>query len=277
MLLLKNKRVLSEGLEIFRGVLASYIGYVLSHHYGDGWWQEGVIESLRPHTRKGLPLTGEYADLVDSLDNTVCLQLFADAHWHGIFKDKLTLNHKNWAHEVRNVRNDVAHAGADDFSNEYTRRALDTMAWFCDKIDEESAERLRVLCNSVQKCNNTNITKPLNNQAVSASSKNAVQAEDLIKKFNNDMVNIYYTASKLGYTPTYFWQMVQKLGGYEAAKKLIYTKNPSSGLTRLWDLMRLDLSVEAHVIMPEYNELFTDDERRICTERLIEFGYNPSN
>ena len=98
---------------------------------------------------------------------------------------------------------------------------------------------------------------------------------DLEKKFSSDMENTYHTASKLGYTPIYFWQMIQSMGGYQAAKKLIYTKNPSSGLTRLWKINRLDLSVEAHVIKPEYDSLFSEDEKRICVERLESFGYKP--
>ena len=97
--------------------------------------------------------------------------------------------------------------------------------------------------------------------------------KDLINKFSSDMESIYHTAAKLGYTPTYFWQMVQSKGGYQAAKQLIHTKNPSSGLTRLWELKRLDLSVETHVIKPEYHPLFTDEERHICAERLESFGY----
>jgi len=108
---------------------------------------------------------------------------------------------------------------------------------------------------------------------IPSTSKEVEPMDTLINKFSSDMENIYHTASKLGYTPTYFWQMVQSMGGYQAAKKLISTKNPSSGLTRLWDLRRLDLSVEAHVIKPEYSSLFTDEERRICAERLESFGY----
>ena len=65
------------------------------------------------------------------------------------------------------------------------------------------------------------------------------------------------------------------MGGYKAAKQLIHAKNPQSGLTRLWELRRLDLSMEAHVIKPEYGALFTDDEKRICNERLESFGYKP--
>jgi hypothetical protein len=107
----------------------------------------------------------------------------------------------------------------------------------------------------------------------SSVNKEVEPMDILINKFSSDMESIYHTASKLGYTPTFFWKMVQSMGGYQAAKKLIYTKNPSSGLTRLWDLRRLDLSVEAHVIKPEYSSLFSEEERRICTERLESFGY----
>ncbi len=107
-------------------------------------------------------------------------------------------------------------------------------------------------------------------------TNNSIEAsENLIARFNSDMESIYYTASKLGYKPSYFLQMVQSMNGYEAAKKLIYAKDPSSGLARLWELQRLDLSVEAHILKPEYYSLFTDDERRLCAERLASFGYNP--
>ena len=41
----------------------------------------------------------------------------------------------------------------------------------------------------------------------------------------------------------------------------------------LWEHHRYDLSVEAHVLKPEYEGMFTDEERRICRERLKEFGY----
>ena len=106
--------------------------------------------------------------------------------------------------------------------------------------------------------------------------KETAPMDDLIKKFNSDMESIYYTAAKLGYTPTYFLQMIQSMGGYKAAKQLIHAKTPQSGLTKLWELRRLDLSVEAHVVKPEYHSIFTDEERRICAERLESFGYKPS-
>jgi hypothetical protein len=42
----------------------------------------------------------------------------------------------------------------------------------------------------------------------------------------------------------------------------------------LWMHKRLDLSIEAHVLKPEYIELFTEKERNACKERLTEMGYD---
>jgi hypothetical protein len=95
----------------------------------------------------------------------------------------------------------------------------------------------------------------------------------LENKFNEDMVNIYLAAKKLKYNASYFWQMICEKGGYETAKHLLHTGDPSDGFSRLWELGRLDLSVEAHVIKPEYEELFTDEERAVCKQRLADYGW----
>jgi len=46
----------------------------------------------------------------------------------------------------------------------------------------------------------------------------------------------------------------------------------SNGFTTLWDRKRLDLSVEAYVLRPEYAPLFTEEERGIARARLMEYG-----
>ena len=89
------------------------------------------------------------------------------------------------------------------------------------------------------------------------------------------MVYVYQSAKKLKYNAGYFWQMVCEKGGLQTAKHLIHTEQPSEGFSKLWELKRLDLSVEAHVIKPEYKELFTDAERQVCLTRLEEYGYSP--
>lgn len=96
----------------------------------------------------------------------------------------------------------------------------------------------------------------------------------LEKRFEQDMIDIYMTAKKeCGYNASRFLQMLGAMGGLAAAKQLINKPGGTDGFTTLWEHGRLDLSVEAHVLKSEYTELFTDEERRMCRERLEQFGY----
>ncbi len=96
------------------------------------------------------------------------------------------------------------------------------------------------------------------------------------KQFEQDMIAIYTTAKKeCGYNATRFLQAVTQKGGVAAARQLILKLGGTDGFTALWEHGRLDLSVEAHVLLPRYAVLFSDDEKRICKERLLEFGYHP--
>jgi hypothetical protein len=96
----------------------------------------------------------------------------------------------------------------------------------------------------------------------------------LEKRFEQEMIDIYMTAKKeCGYNASRFLQMLGAKGGLAAAKQLISKPGGTDGFTTLWEHGRLDLSVEAHVLKAEYAELFTDEERRMCLERLEQFGY----
>lgn len=63
-------------------------------------------------------------------------------------------------------------------------------------------------------------------------------------------------------------------GGLVAAKQLIAKEGVTEDFTILWECGRLDLSVEACVLKPEYQALFTDEERKICCDRLMKFNYH---
>ncbi len=96
----------------------------------------------------------------------------------------------------------------------------------------------------------------------------------LEKRFEQEMIDIYMIAKKeCGYNASRFLQMLGAKGGLAAAKQLISKPGGTDGFTTLWEHGRLDLSVEAHVLKAEYAELFTDEERRMCRERLEQFGY----
>ncbi len=91
--------------------------------------------------------------------------------------------------------------------------------------------------------------------------------------FEQEMETTYHEAAKLGYRATYFMRMVREHGGMETARRLLAQESSPEGLGRLWELGRLDISVEAIVLKPEYTPLFTDEERRIARERLAEMSY----
>lgn len=93
-------------------------------------------------------------------------------------------------------------------------------------------------------------------------------------KFHEEMKNIYFSGKKeLGYNATRFWQLVCEKGGVPTAKILIAKDGGADGFVTLWKSGRLDLSVEAHVLYPLYKDLFTDEERQLCKDRLESYGY----
>ncbi len=79
----------------------------------------------------------------------------------------------------------------------------------------------------------------------------------------------------LGYRPSYFLQMLGEHGAVETARRLIVAPSESEGFTRLWELGRLDLTVEALVLRTEYASLFDDSIRGLAESRLARYGYRP--
>lgn len=99
---------------------------------------------------------------------------------------------------------------------------------------------------------------------------------DLESQFHQAMLDIYETAKReCNYVATYFLRMVVEKGGLKAARQLLASNRPAEGFTTLWECGRLDLSVEAHVLRPEFAPLFSDEERAIARERLQQYGYEP--
>ena len=100
--------------------------------------------------------------------------------------------------------------------------------------------------------------------------------KELEAEFHQAMINTYYEASRLGYHPTFFLREVNRLGGVGAARKLLRAPAAQPGLTRLWELGRLDISAEALVLKERWQGLFSDAERQEARKRLAAHGYDPS-
>ena len=101
--------------------------------------------------------------------------------------------------------------------------------------------------------------------------------DDLKKQFDQAMLTIYQRAkSEVGYVASVFFRMLNEKGGLQTAKYLINAAQPSEGYTKLFELGRVDLAVEAEVVENvRWHSLFSDDELRAARKRLSDYRYTP--
>jgi hypothetical protein len=96
--------------------------------------------------------------------------------------------------------------------------------------------------------------------------------------FHEAMLSIYERAkSECKYNAARFLQMVGERGGLQTAKYLLHAPGLSDGFTALWKCGRLDLTVEAYVLMPEWRGLFTEEETKVAAKRLSDLNYSKPN
>ena len=147
-----NHELVGRAMNVtLREILAPYVARELFDNYGkDSWWTEGVLNILREYQKTDLPPSGDYAELVESLDIHRCL-LLIEIHWRKIFGKKQPRKYLDWVRELKNVRNEWAHTHWKNFDERYTTRALDTMLLLCEKLDDENVNNLRdILSERVQ-------------------------------------------------------------------------------------------------------------------------------
>ena len=139
--MLENYELVQKGFRVLHPLMAGYIGQEFSRVYKNGWWQE-ILDALSD--QYDLPESGDYGELIDSLDVMNCLRLI-DRRWNEVFRTKLSLDYRTWSKELVGVRNKAAHIGGQDFTKSYAERALDTMALICEAFDTEGVEEIRAL------------------------------------------------------------------------------------------------------------------------------------
>ena len=99
--------------------------------------------------------------------------------------------------------------------------------------------------------------------------------EDRQLAFYQTMRDLYMRAkAEVGYNATYLLGMITDIGGYQTAEYLLHTDIPSLGYEALYDRGRLDLTVEAVVLLPEWADLFNDEERAIARKRLTDYRFD---
>jgi hypothetical protein len=78
-----------------------------------------------------------------------------------------------------------------------------------------------------------------------------------------------------GYWANYFLRDLKRLGGLEVARKLLNARAVSEGFERLKKEHLLRESVEAVVLEPQFQPLFSPTELARARQRLAEHGYTP--
>ncbi len=100
--------------------------------------------------------------------------------------------------------------------------------------------------------------------------------EALEEQFHRAMIGVYERAwDECGHRATRFLQLVTDLDGVEAARRLLRPGPPSYGFEKLWELGHLDITMEALVVDPKWQTLFTEEEIAIARQRLVDCDYIP--
>jgi hypothetical protein len=91
-------------------------------------------------------------------------------------------------------------------------------------------------------------------------------------RFREDLEAAVNECRRIGYNPSRFLGMMSRSNAFDVARSLLHG-SVSDGFTTLWERHRLDLSVEAIVLKPEWKGHFTPEERQAARRRLREVNY----
>ncbi len=98
---------------------------------------------------------------------------------------------------------------------------------------------------------------------------------DVRASFERAMKDVYVRAKdEANYNATYFVGMLSTYGGLGTAQRLLASTEISAGFGALYERGRLDLTVEAVVVQPQFAGLFTDEEIAVARRRLDDLGYH---
>lgn len=195
----ENYELVQKGFRILLTSMSGYIGQELNRVYGDDWWNE-VLDTL--NDQRDLPYTGEYGELIDSLDVANCIRLI-DRKWNDVFRYTLPLNCRTWAKELMGVRNIVAHIGQQDLEQPMAERALDTMALLCNEIDTDGAEEIREVYKVVRARADGNLGSPVSSTGLAQPESESVRGEltegSLLRLVGTDLVQKTDLTRKITY------------------------------------------------------------------------------
>lgn len=111
------------------------------------------------------------------------------------------------------------------------------------------------------------------NSPLSGAPAKLHSMETAERKFRDFLRDTISECRTIGYSPNRFAGMINQSNPFDAVRSLLSGRSVSEGFTTLWEKKRLDLSVEAIVLKPEWRDHFTDAELENARRRLADMGY----
>lgn len=134
---LSNRERVGKALDLLKQGLGPFVQRELRSHYGDDWWEQGIVGRLRaPTGREALDAEGTPEERFEKLDTHALLVLMW-VQWNEVFHNKLGHMGRTYVSELRDARNQWAHQ--DAFSLEDAHRTLDTAARLLEMTAAEEA------------------------------------------------------------------------------------------------------------------------------------------
>lgn len=93
-------------------------------------------------------------------------------------------------------------------------------------------------------------------------------------KFRDALQAAVAECRKFGYAPNRFTGMLSRSSPFEVVRSLLASHDVSEGFKVLWEKGRLDLSVEAIVLRPEWRGHFSEAELLTAQRRLSDVNYH---
>ncbi|HEY5273255.1 MAG TPA: hypothetical protein VIJ34_08485 [Acidimicrobiales bacterium] len=97
---------------------------------------------------------------------------------------------------------------------------------------------------------------------------------ELLRRLRRTVNETYETLGHMGFGDR---EGLDEYGAVAMTHRHLKSKFASGSFTRLWEMGRLEISVEAIVLRPEFRELYSEDELKVARERLSNKGFNPDD
>src|SRR5688500_9495336 len=102
--------------------------------------------------------------------------------------------------------------------------------------------------------------------------------DKVLAGFTEEMWWLYRESLKrFGYNASYFREMLEERGPISTARHLAGSPGHHEGLTKLYELGALDLSVEALIQRRPWRELFDERTLAAARKKLLDLNYSESD